>query len=149
MTSPADFIPFGDADKAPVAEKTKGFFTKPGLLKKVKALQREIERNTARGTHGFDDLRLLLIEEGEYRFEQRVKDYPVVVTISRECFRPARTPGDPSPAFIEYESWLTANVPFDQFIAFPDEAQGRYKDCIFNVYFKDARWAIYFKVACL
>lgn len=124
-------------------------FTKPGLADQAINLQQAMYNNEMMGVTGFERLRDLLKEEMEYQFEQEIKDYPVVVKIPAVRFKVDSGLSSPSPLFEEIESWLLANVPVGEYIAFPTNASGKYKDCIFNVYFKHPSWATYFKVSYL
>jgi hypothetical protein len=130
--------------------KAREIITKPGLLDHMLAVQRQMVEPEQDGHILLAKMREILIEQGEYDFEQEIKDFPVVIQMPESAFTKAKyklnTTGDPSPVFKVAEDWLRANVPSDEYLAFPNTACGKYKKCCFNVYFKSATWATYFKI---
>jgi hypothetical protein len=124
-------------------------FTKPGLADRVRSVQ---EQYFDEGSDTYTLSGLIkdaLHEQQEYEFEQSILPYPLVVKIPREVFVGNRYAGkgsEPSSLFNKAEAWLGAHVPADEYLAFPGTAAGKYKDCVFNVYFKTHQWATFFKV---
>ena len=125
-------------------------FTKPGLLEQAHSVQRAFAEPGADGHALVQRLRELIAEESEYKFEQMVSEFPIAITIPKDGKSKKMRlggGGDPMPIFEEVEAWLKNHVPADQYVAFSDLAAFKYKDCYFNVYFKDKNWATYFKVS--
>lgn len=95
------------------------------------------------GIAGIHELQKFLLEEGEYRFEQEVADFPVSVNV-RDW------PGYVDKKdLVKFEEWLSENLATNDYIAFPSSAQGKYKEEYTKVFFKDRSVATYFKVACM
>lgn len=122
-------------------------FLKPGLADLAISIQNEmVQKDFKSSIDRVELLSSLLREDAEYRFEQEIKEFPIEVKLARGLFKNIKE--EPSPFFTVCEEWLSENVPIDQYIAFPNNARGQYKDCVFNVYFRETRWAVLFKVAC-
>lgn len=127
------------SDLTSANERATQIFTKPGLLKQVKKIQSDISRNKIDGVAGMEQLKELLIVQGEYNFEQQVKDFPYHVTL--DLAKKDDVLGK------QALDWLEANLSTDEYLAFPNEAIGIYKDCSSNIYFRSVSLATLFKLS--
>lgn len=108
--------------------------TKPTLMERIEALQDQIRSNSVDGYEAFRKMRDLIWEQGEYDFEQEVKDHPHGVYVGLDN-------GDKA------LSWLKEHLKPEDYVAFPNSAIATYKACVHNVYFRKSSDAVLFKLA--
>lgn len=108
-------------------------FTNPEYLAECTRIQAKFGEPDADGMMLYKEMQELLIRQGEWNFEQQVKDHPYWVAL-------------PDRSELEMVQWIEDRCTEDEFVFQPQAAQGKYKDCFNRVYFRQASQAVLFKL---
>lgn len=119
-------------------------FRNPDLRLKASEVREKFYLANADGHSLFKEMEALLKHQGEWDFEQEIKDHPHGVEV-----KGLGTPDFAESREDEMNWWLTTNIPNTDYIIMPVNAQGKYKDHWNWVYFRHRRDAILFKLSCL
>jgi len=116
-------------------------FTDKALLKQALDIQAAFDAPDANGNALYNQMRDLLVRQGEIHFEEEVRDFPhgmEVKGLGTEDFA--------SKQECDLTAWLKEMAGPGNYLFMPSNAQGKYKDKWNWVYFKDPAIAVLFKL---
>jgi hypothetical protein len=91
----------------------------------------------------FEEVRRKIIRKAEREFLEETSDYAVGMALPVELMTVSLTIGD------DVDEWLRNHVGEDEYLAFPNNAMGKYKDRWNWIYFKNIQDAMLFKLTWL
>lgn len=112
-------------------------FKNPVFRQRAEEIQREFGQPQTNGHSLYDELKQLITMQGEWNYEQQVKDFPHSMPIPLE--------GGSTSMSSDMAGWLVGQIGDDNYIAFP-ECIGKYKERWNWIHFRTADQAILFKL---
>lgn len=112
-------------------------FKNPAYRKRAEEIQQEFGQPQTNGHSLYEELKQLITMQGEWNYEQQVRDFPHGMAIPLL--------GGATDLSKEMDQWLGDQVGRDNYVAFP-ECIGKYKERWNWIHFRTADQAILFKL---
>lgn len=116
-------------------------FKNPNIRREAVRIRAQFQVPGADGHALYKEMEVLLINQGEWDFEQEVETYPYGLPVEG-----LGTSDFASQREADIKEWLDSRIPASDYLFMPTNASGKYKDHWNWIYFKKKEQAALFKL---